>query len=319
MTSVTFAVFGYNQEDYIAQAIEGAFAQVYKLLEIILIDDASIDRTPGIMTELADRYKGSVSVRVVINDINLGYAGSVSKVMEMAKGDLVILAAGDDIALPHRAEVLVDAWEKSGRQKTCLYSRVNAIDDSGDDLGYMCGSYDHNVLSNPANFLLKGGCMLGSAVACPKSLFEYFGPLSVAGIGNTEDVVLSFRSALMGGPIYVEQPLLLYRIGTGISTLRTEKLDREAKIDHELLRLDQSVACTQMMENDLEQWSGNKERLRRILSKRKMVQDCIKLSYKERLRAVVLALRILTGWLFNEKINLKPVAGAVLRALSVRQ
>jgi len=36
---LTFALFGYNQEQYIREAVEGAFAQTYSPLEIILSDD----------------------------------------------------------------------------------------------------------------------------------------------------------------------------------------------------------------------------------------------------------------------------------------
>lgn len=42
---VTFALFAYNQEQYIREAVEGAFSQTYKPLEIILSDDCSRDRT----------------------------------------------------------------------------------------------------------------------------------------------------------------------------------------------------------------------------------------------------------------------------------
>ena len=42
---VTLAVIAYNQERFIREAIEGAFAQTYQPLEIILSDDCSSDRT----------------------------------------------------------------------------------------------------------------------------------------------------------------------------------------------------------------------------------------------------------------------------------
>ena len=38
---VTFALFAYNQERYVREAVEGAFAQTYQPLEIILSDDCS--------------------------------------------------------------------------------------------------------------------------------------------------------------------------------------------------------------------------------------------------------------------------------------
>ena len=55
---VTFALFAYNQEDYIREAVQGALAQAYEPLEIILSDDCSSDRTYQIMQEMAVVYRG---------------------------------------------------------------------------------------------------------------------------------------------------------------------------------------------------------------------------------------------------------------------
>ena len=50
---VTFFVTGYEQADTIEEAIEGAFAQTYEPLEILLCDDGSGDATPAIMARMA--------------------------------------------------------------------------------------------------------------------------------------------------------------------------------------------------------------------------------------------------------------------------
>ena len=46
---VTFALFAYNQEKYIREAVEGAFSQTYQRMEIILSDDCSTDSTFDIL------------------------------------------------------------------------------------------------------------------------------------------------------------------------------------------------------------------------------------------------------------------------------
>jgi len=42
---ITFALFAYNQERFIREAVQGAFSQTYSPLEIIMSDDCSKDRT----------------------------------------------------------------------------------------------------------------------------------------------------------------------------------------------------------------------------------------------------------------------------------
>ena len=61
---VSALVLGYNQESIIRKAVEGAFAQTYIPLEIVLSDDCSTDRTFDIMREMAastPRFTSSIS------------------------------------------------------------------------------------------------------------------------------------------------------------------------------------------------------------------------------------------------------------------
>src|SRR5690554_1366599 len=105
---VTFALFAYNQEKYIREAIEGAFSQTYEPLEIILSDDCSTDRTFEIMKEKADAYDGPHEVRVRQSSNNLGTVGHIIEVANEARGELFIVAAGDDVSSPFRSERLYD-------------------------------------------------------------------------------------------------------------------------------------------------------------------------------------------------------------------
>jgi len=83
---VTFALFGYNQEPYIREAVEGAFAQTYQPLEILLSYDCSTDRTFDIMRELAAAYAGPHRIRLNRNSTNLGLAGHAKVRAQRAQG-----------------------------------------------------------------------------------------------------------------------------------------------------------------------------------------------------------------------------------------
>ena len=54
----TFVVIAYNQERYVADAVNSALAQTYSPLRIILTDDCSTDDTFRIMKDLAEKYDG---------------------------------------------------------------------------------------------------------------------------------------------------------------------------------------------------------------------------------------------------------------------
>ena len=109
---VTFALFAYNQEKYIREAVEGAFSQTYSPLEIILSDDCSSDRTFAIMREMAEGYEGTHRLRLRQGRENLGVLGHVLTVSRKALGAILIVAAGDDVSLPSRAAKLVAAFSE---------------------------------------------------------------------------------------------------------------------------------------------------------------------------------------------------------------
>jgi len=104
---VTFAVIAYNQERFIREAVEGAFAQTYRPLEIILSDDCSPDRTFEIMQEMAAAYDGPHRVRLNRNERNLGLASHFNNILSAASGEILVISAGDDISGPSRVEISV--------------------------------------------------------------------------------------------------------------------------------------------------------------------------------------------------------------------
>ncbi|MDO8344266.1 MAG: glycosyltransferase family 2 protein [Cellvibrio sp.] len=126
---VTFALFAYNQEKYIRDAVNAAFAQTYEPLEIILSDDCSSDRTFEILREMANAYHGSKTVIVRQTEKNSGTLIHLVNVAKIARGELIVLAAGDDISLNNRTEKLVEIWKSS--QAWGLFSRFDRISDSG--------------------------------------------------------------------------------------------------------------------------------------------------------------------------------------------
>lgn len=125
---VTFALFAYNQENFIREAIESAFAQRYSPLEIILSDDCSSDKTFEIMQEMADAYVGQHVVTVRQSSTNKGLLQHVLDVVALSKGLYFVLAAGDDISKPNRCEVIVESFKMSGAW--AIYSWFDKIDEA---------------------------------------------------------------------------------------------------------------------------------------------------------------------------------------------
>lgn len=90
---VTVMIPTYNQEKYIAEAIESALGQDYPNLEIIVSDDCSVDNTKNIVKN----YLPDKRIKYVQNEINLGRVGNYHNTLyHHATGEWVINLDGDD-------------------------------------------------------------------------------------------------------------------------------------------------------------------------------------------------------------------------------
>lgn len=213
---ITFAVLAYNQEHFIRDAIEGAFSQTYSPLEIILSDDCSSDGTFQIIEKMAFNYRGPHRIIVNRNLTNLGLGEHINRVMELSSGALVVYAPGDDISLPERTSVILQAWDYSGRSVTSIYSAYSIID----KFGASWNSGDVRRQKNEPIFDIRRGglpellatwegMVSGCTHAWSRYLFSHFGPLP-ANL-KAEDFIFSFRSLAVAGILYIDRPLVKYR------------------------------------------------------------------------------------------------------------
>ncbi len=212
---ISFSLGCYNQAAYIREALEAALAQTYSPLEIIISDDASTDRSFEILQQTVAAYTGPHAVKLNRNQSNLGIGGNVNRMMKLCQGELVVIAAGDDVSLPERTEIIYQAWEKFGHRPTSISSSYRTIAADGTELG-LGGLRGDPKDTRP--FQLQTGdfreflthrqpVVCGCSHAWSPELFRYFGPLKT----DLEDLVLSFRTLAIGQMLYIRQPLVKYR------------------------------------------------------------------------------------------------------------
>jgi glycosyltransferase involved in cell wall biosynthesis len=273
---LTFTICAYNQEQFIREAVAGAFAQTYSPLEIILSDDCSKDRTFEIMRELAEAYRGPHQVILNRNATNLGLAGHSNRLAQLAHGQLWVGAAGDDVCLPNRVEMVYQAWEHSGRRAMGVQSGFIAIDEKGavlDELSEcnVTGKIEFNeqkpTLESYIHTLKPG--IIGCALAFTPNIFSTFGPLPEALIH--EDNVIILRALCLGPLLFINIPLVKRRFhGNNLYSRRYKQVvtwnavsqqenrmihdARNRMVMYEAFLLDLRVARKKKLIND-EQWA----------------------------------------------------------------
>lgn len=218
---VTLALVAYNQERFVGEAVASLLAQDYSPLEIILSDDFSTDGTFEVIQQTILNYRGPHKIVLNRNSKNLHIGGHINTVNSLAKGELVVIAAGDDISVPHRVSTLVGAWLESDKRAGVLHSACTLITEEGKFIReFSCPCL--NELENLEQAARNPAFVIGATEAWCKDIFYKFGDLRVEIVH--EDHALGFRSLLGGKPIiYINQSLVFYRQGSGISTVYGRK------------------------------------------------------------------------------------------------
>jgi glycosyltransferase involved in cell wall biosynthesis len=212
---VTFAMLTFNQESLVRYAIEGALAQDYSPLVIRISDDASSDRTYDVIQSICGQYRGPHKIIISRNEQNLGLSKHISKVNTQVEGEIVVLAAGDDVSMPSRVSRLIDCYLRGHKKSHYFCSSVQGINMHGAVLGEM-QSPGHSAKDS---LMLSGLCSfpisIGAAEAWSKKLIESFPPMLET--VWAEDQVFGFRGRLLGPIGVVREPLVFYRHGAGIT------------------------------------------------------------------------------------------------------
>lgn len=209
---VTFFIVSYNQEKYIAEAIDGAFAQDYPNLEIIISDDYSRDKTWDIIQTKANQYNGPHKLIINRNEHNLGPREHINKVLyNLSHGEIIVMAGGDDISDPRRTRKCVDFM--------LTHPKVSSMS-CVSQLIYEDGTpFDENPLDSLSKGsvsiftmrdYVRSGIMIesGDSRVLRRKVIDSFPPLKWS---YSEDIFLFIRGFYVGDVALIHEPLVQYR------------------------------------------------------------------------------------------------------------
>jgi len=132
----------YNVEQFVLEAIQSIQNQTYKNLEIIVIDDGSVDDTYKIVEKLA---KDDNRIKLYRNEKNLKIVKTLNRALTIAKGEYIARMDGDDISAPDRIEKKVKFLELNNDYDLVGCSMV-AIDIEGNKIGQTIHYSNQKVL-----------------------------------------------------------------------------------------------------------------------------------------------------------------------------
>ena len=209
---ISYVVTTYNIEKFVEESVQCAFNQTYTPLEIVLSDDASTDNTFAIMKRMVDEYKGPHKIVLNCNETNLGIAKHMNKAyLELATGEIIVAAHGDDISKPERTE---ESYEflKIHPNMTAISFGIEAIDEHGENIQQHSAMVDRIQIYD----FKKGGNIPAPSRCFYKKVMQVFGPLNDD--CPTEDELISFRALILGENAFLPETMVKYRKHSGSSS-----------------------------------------------------------------------------------------------------
>lgn len=105
---VTVFIPMYNSEKYIKKCLESVLNQTYRNLDILVIDDGSVDRS----YEIVNQYKDN-RIRILKNKENKGIPYTRNRGLKEARGEYIALIDSDDYSCLDRIEKQVEYMDKN--------------------------------------------------------------------------------------------------------------------------------------------------------------------------------------------------------------
>jgi glycosyltransferase involved in cell wall biosynthesis len=118
LVSILCLVF--NAENFIENTLLSILNQDYKNYEIILSDDASLDKTVEIIKAISDLHPGKI--KLYVNKENLGITKNCNLGLSLCNGKYIAFIAGDDLMYPGKITEQVKAMERNLDCSLCYHS-----------------------------------------------------------------------------------------------------------------------------------------------------------------------------------------------------
>lgn len=230
---VSFCIVAYKAEAFIAEAINGAFAQDYPNMEIIMSDDCSPDRTYEIMQEMAASYKGPHAIILNRNQTNLGPRENYNKALyELAHGEILVIADGDDVSVPDRTRKCVDIMlaHPSVVSLSCMSQMIEEDGTPRDSSPWNTMCTNHLSIYTLWDYVYTNMTVFsGDSRVLRRSVIDSFPPLKYS---FAEDVYLFIRSFYIGDVALIREPLVKYRQHSSSIMGQTRQRKKISKEDY---------------------------------------------------------------------------------------
>lgn len=206
---VSIIIVNYNGKDYLEKCLESLLKINYKNIEIIVVDNHSIDGS----IEFLETYYPQIKIKRL--DKNYGFAYPNNLGSKMAQGEFLLFLNNDTTVTPSFLLELVEYMNEHldvGICQSLLLKPNGDVDSSGDfvDSNGICFSSKEHVNQVTEILSAKGASML-----VRKEIFSKLGGFDEKFFITFEDVDLGWRTWIIGYRVVIVPTSVVYHYGGG--------------------------------------------------------------------------------------------------------
>ena len=120
----------FNRENFVSETIQSVLNQSIKDLELIIVDDASLDRSKEVINKYKEKDK---RIKTIFHEKNMGIAKSTNDGVDIAKGKYVALIDSDDLWIKIKLEKQLKILQKE--EDLIIWTNGELIDSKGKSSG----------------------------------------------------------------------------------------------------------------------------------------------------------------------------------------
>lgn len=198
-------VANYNNARYIKECIDSILNQNYRNIEIIIVDDASVDNSVEVIKDIQAKYD---NIYLYINDKNRGAGYTKNICIAKMNGQLGGFVDPDDALDKTAVEIMVDAHIKNP-ESSLIYSTNYKCDENLNII-----TKTKFVKQQPDNILVAQQTFIDHFVSFKKSLYDKTGgtdPFAKRAVDRDLYCLLE----TVGSVKFIDLPLYYYRVHSG--------------------------------------------------------------------------------------------------------
>jgi glycosyltransferase involved in cell wall biosynthesis len=207
---VSIIVVNYNNEPFLAAAIDSALAQDHPHCEVIVVDDHSTDNSRATI----ERY--GARIRSVLRDANGHQLAALNSAWPLACYPILIFLDSDDLLFPNAAKTIASVWTAATVK---AQFPLASIDEAGRPIDHVAPKYPPNletaILRSQLLHIGQSHSSPGSGNAYSRSLLERVARDGGFDLENLRDYwmdsILECNAPFYGEVVTICVPLACYR------------------------------------------------------------------------------------------------------------